>query len=236
VELDGRGVILQPRLGLNDGFIRVYQPATDRYAAYSYDWDQDITTLDYGTNTTEPVLVKVLKLRSERVSQVTVDGRPAEFKAETIGRDTYTAFTAPTGQHHIEIIKGQPVIQTAAVAVNSTPAILASPTPVAQPTPTPALAAARVEPATTAVTAGSGQTVDPSPAKPQPIATLSLAAKNARAGRQAVLQFISAGLIVLMSLLLLVLVALRRVAGWNHQPVAVVRQHAPQRAKTRSKK
>ena len=37
VELNGQGLTLQPRLGLNDGFIRVYQAATDRYAAASGD-------------------------------------------------------------------------------------------------------------------------------------------------------------------------------------------------------
>ena len=233
VELDGRGLTLQPRLGLNDGFIRVYQAATDRYVAYSYDWDQDVTTLDYGTNAAGPVLVKVLKLRSERVSQVMVDDQPVEFKAETIDRDTYIAFTAPTGQHHLEIYKGQAVAQAAAVAVNATPAVLISPTPTVRPTPTPALVAAEAAPTGAVVT--TEPAIDQQKPAPTAAPVNTVAAQNARATRQAVLQFISAGLIILMSLLLLVLVALRRVVGWNRRPVVATPRPAPKRFKTRSK-
>ncbi|HXV96876.1 MAG TPA: trehalase family glycosidase, partial [Anaerolineae bacterium] len=121
VELNGQGLTLQPRLGLNDGFIRVYQAATDRYAAYSYDWDQNITRIDYGTNAADPVQMKVLKLRSEQVRAVTIDGQPVEFETETIGHDTYTVFTAPSGQHSLEIAKGQPLVQPAAVEVEAGP-------------------------------------------------------------------------------------------------------------------
>ncbi|MFN8456611.1 MAG: hypothetical protein U0401_18415 [Anaerolineae bacterium] len=100
--------MLQPRLGLNDGLSGAYQAATDRYAAYSYDWDQNITRLDYGTNAAEPVQVKVLKLRSEQVNAVTVDGQPLAFETEKVGNDTYITFSAPSGQHRLEINKGQP--------------------------------------------------------------------------------------------------------------------------------
>ncbi len=114
VELDGGGLTLQPRLGLNDGHIRVYQAATDRYAAYSYDWNQTITKLSYGTNAKGAITIKLLKLRSEHIDTITIDGHPVEFKTETIGHDTYTVFTAPNGQHTVELTKGQPVVQIAA--------------------------------------------------------------------------------------------------------------------------
>jgi hypothetical protein len=117
--LDGQGLTMQPRLDLYDGFIRVYQPATDRYAAYQYDWDQNITRIDYGTNVTEPVTVKVLKRRTENVQAVAVDGKPVEFRLEILGYDTYVAFNAPPGQHSLEIIKGEPTVQPPPVA--STP-------------------------------------------------------------------------------------------------------------------
>lgn len=104
--LAGNGLTIQPRLGLNDGYVRVYQAATDRYAAYTYDWNQTVTRLDYGTNAKGAVTIKVLKLRSEQIGQVTVDGKPVDFETEAIGYDTYTIFDAPTGQHTVEIIKG----------------------------------------------------------------------------------------------------------------------------------
>lgn len=141
VELTGQGLILQPRLGLNDGYIRVYQPATDRYVAYTYDWDQNVTQFNYGTNANGSIIIKALKLRSEQISQVTINGQPIEFATETIGNDTYTVFAAPAGQHKIEIIKGHPLAQvaatkgdapiTSAAAADEAPA----PIPVERPAP-----------------------------------------------------------------------------------------------------
>jgi hypothetical protein len=118
VELAGNGLTLQPRLGLNDGYIRVYQAATDRYAAYTYDWDQTTTVLNYGTNATAPVHLRVLKLRSEQVSGIKINGRPVDYRTETVGNDTYLVFSAPSGQHRIEIKKGLPL-----AAADAPPAI-----------------------------------------------------------------------------------------------------------------
>jgi len=218
VELDGRGLTLQPRLGLNDGYIRVYQAATDRYAAYSYDWDQDVTRFDYGTNAADPVTVKVLKLRSEQIRTVTIDGRPVEFEAETIGHDTYTVFSAPSGQHRIEIVKGQPLVQPAAVAVEAAPALPLTPEPtrpsiapnLASPpavTPVPDSAPAEPDSADPAVaaavspdeTAASSSVTDSHPAS-----------ERTRQHRNAFFRFIGASLAILISLLLMVLVGLRR--------------------------
>lgn len=117
VRLDGRGLTVQPRLGLNDAYVRVYQPATDRYVAYTYDWNQTVTELNYGTNAGGVVTMKILKLRSESIGQVTIDGQPVEFSSESTGLDTYTVFNAPSGQHRVELIKGQPAAQAAALEV-----------------------------------------------------------------------------------------------------------------------
>jgi hypothetical protein len=108
MNLSGEGLTLQPRLGLNDGFIRVYQPATDRYAAYRYDWDQDVIKIDYGTNVAEPVLIEVLALRPEQVTTVTLDSRPVVFNIETVGNDAYVVLTGPAGQHSLEIVQSSP--------------------------------------------------------------------------------------------------------------------------------
>ncbi|MBN1994268.1 MAG: hypothetical protein JW953_16340 [Anaerolineae bacterium] len=231
VELDGRGLTLQPRLGLNDGFIRVYQAATDRYAAYSYDWGQDITRIDYGTNANGAVMIKVLKLRSEQVRQVTIDGHPVEFEPETIGHDTYTVLVGPGGQHSLEIIKGQPLAQPAAVEISQAPesnaaSQLKSPTPgaaannapaseaVSPAQATPARAPESVSLATEEVAADRPEIVQPEQASP--LSPETIAARNAHETRLAVLRFLSAGLIVLMSLMLLVLVAVRRMAGLGY--------------------
>jgi hypothetical protein len=202
VSLTGRGLTLVPRLGLNDGHIRVYQAATDRYAAYSYDWDQNVTRLDYGTNATEVVQVKVLKLRSEHIDRVLVDGQPVAFELETLGQDQYLVLTAPAGQHRLEIVKGAPPAKTA----------VDKPAPAAPPQPS-------VAPNLAASPAAAGSPAAPAAAPPQPTVdpppspTQIIAARNAREARLAVLQFASAGLIVLTCLALMVLVAIRRLAG-----------------------
>jgi hypothetical protein len=118
VKLDGRGLTLQPRLGLNDAYVRIYQPATDRYVAYTYDWDQTVTELNYGTNAGGVVTMKILKLRSEIISQVTIDGNPIEFSSENVGLDAYTVFEAPSGQHRLELFKNRPVAQAVALELS----------------------------------------------------------------------------------------------------------------------
>ncbi|MDX1524186.1 MAG: hypothetical protein R3264_21325, partial [Anaerolineae bacterium] len=120
VELTGSGLTLSPRLGLNDGFIRVYQAATDRYAAYSYDWNQGVTRLAYGTNA-EIVQFNVLTLQTEQISQVRLDDRPVPFSITTVGHDSYVTFSGPRGEHTIELVKGSnnpQAIETASLSTN----------------------------------------------------------------------------------------------------------------------
>ncbi len=245
VELDGRGLTLQPRLGLNDGFIRVYQSATDRYAAYSYDWDQDAIKIDYGTNASGLVTVKVLKLQSEQIRTVTVDDQPVEFETETIGHDTYTVFNAPTGQHHLEIIKGQPLAQPAAVAVTPQPTEEdAAPEPVP---PRPSMAPNPVSPPET-LAAQAPVVTEPDletelapenditvhtaemGASPVPSPVESIAARNTRQARQDFFRFVGASLTILICLELMVVVALRRITGLSHSPSPAGRRRVRARA------
>ena len=108
LKLDGNGLTIQPRLGLYDGFIRVYQPATDRYAAYEYDWGQDAISIDYGTNATGAIRVMVLQRPFETIQAVTLDDAPIDFTRATIGHDTYIVFSAPPGQHRLQLLKTSP--------------------------------------------------------------------------------------------------------------------------------
>ena len=234
VTLNGSGVTLQPRLGLNDGFIRVYQPATDRYVAYSYDWNQDLIMLDYGTNAPTALKVKLLKLRSEHITTVTVDGQAIEFETETIGHDTYTVFSAPSGEHRLEIIKGKPLARPAAVEVER-----ALPPPdqtVSQPaSPTPGIAPNLTSPPETIMHQEAMPELlfktDPAPSheiRPEEIADVDkaetpasqtsvekIATRNAQETRLAFFRFIGASLVILTCLELFVLAALRRLGGFR---------------------
>jgi len=136
IELSGQGLILQPRLGLTDGYIRVYQPATDRYAAYRYDWDQDVIRIDYGTNTAEPVVIKILTLRPEEVLTVTFDSQPVDFNIETVGNDSYVVLSGPSGQHGLEMVMGSPTTEPASSDISKD---TASPATSVIPNPGPAV-------------------------------------------------------------------------------------------------
>lgn len=199
IQLNGGGLTLQPRLGLNDGYIRVYQPATDRYAAYSYDWSQNVTRLNYGTNAKGAVLIKILKLQSEQVNAVTVDSHPVAFGLETVGNDTYVAFTAPEGQHTIEIIKGQPVVAEP-VAASETEQLNAS---------------------------SSGPSLAPNINSPHQMGMeqnlptgdtpASFATYLADESRQATLRLVGVGTVITISLILVAVIFIRRIVGLTPQ-------------------
>jgi hypothetical protein len=224
VDLTGQGLTLQPRLGLNDGYIRVYQPATDRYVAYSYDWDQDTSQLDYGTNAGGVVTIKLLKLRSEAVRGVAIDGQPVEFVEETVGLDTYLAFTAPSGRHTITILKGQPAPPKAAEALPSSETNLVDPAPDLPETAKPI---SPIEPSqannTSISTPPSAPTEAPSD-EFQAVIVETPAARIARENRAALFQCISVLLILFTSLGLMVIALLRRLAAFNQpKPIAYPR-------------
>lgn len=214
VTLDGSGLSLQPRLGLNDGFIRVYQPATDRYAAYSYDWDQNVTRIDYGTNAGAAVRFRVLKLRSEQISSVVLDGQPVAFEIEPLGNDLYLVFTAPSGQHSLEIIKGQPLPVTKSVEGQAPPVSEAS---VRSPLPSVANnpAAPRQPPAspaeTSPVRAGEVE-LEPAVSGEEADLKPKVSERTIARNRELFFRFVGAALAFLIGLELLVLVVIRRVA------------------------
>lgn len=205
IELSGSGLTLQPRLGLNDGYIRVYQAATDRYAAYTFDWDQTTTRLRYGTNAAGPVVVKLLKLRSEQVNSIKIDGRSVDFAPETIGQDTYLVFNAPSGQHTIDIDKGQPLAaaappadDVARIANPATPSIARNAPP--PPNASPAQIDAAIQQAYSAGNVGQ----------------IPVTVRVAREWRLELLQFASVMLVAVTSVGLLGLAVLRRRAGLSY--------------------
>ncbi|RME73985.1 MAG: hypothetical protein D6784_10940, partial [Chloroflexi bacterium] len=198
VSLTGQGAVIQPRLGLNDGFIRIYQPATDRYVAYSFDWGQEVNRLDYGTNAPAPVQIKILLLATERVQEVRLDGAVVAFDVAQVGQDSFLTLQGPSGEHRVELLKTTSSAASAptptggnggpGVSLNLAPTPEHLPVTVFRPTPVPL---------------------------PSPAAADRPAADPARLrqGYLRLLRYASAGLVLLTSLGLLVLAFLRRVVG-----------------------
>jgi hypothetical protein len=220
VDLTGQGLALQPRLGLNDGYIRVYQPATDRYVAYSYDWDQDTSQLDYGTNAGGDVTIKLLKLRSEAIQGVAIDGQTVEFVDETVGLDSYLVFTAPSGRHTITILKGQPAPPKAAEVLPSSETNLVDPAP---ELPEVANPISPIEPGHENDVSVSAPPSVPTeaPAEAQAVIAETPTARIARENRAALFQCISVLLILFTSLGLMVIALLRRLAALNQPKPAI---------------
>jgi hypothetical protein len=190
--------------------------------AYSYDWDQDASQLDYGTNAGGAVTVKLLKLRSENVQGVAIDGQPVEFVNETVGLDTYLAFTAPSGRHTITIHKGQPAQKPAEVLPSSE-------TNLVDPAPDPVEAAqpiSPIEPGQENNASVPASLPAPTEALSEPQATTAEtpAARIARENRAALFQCISVLLILFTSLGLIVVALLRRLTALSQpKPVAYPR-------------
>lgn len=102
VRLDQSGVELAPRLGPYEGYIHVYQPATDLYAAYRYNWKDGVATMNYGTNHTDPIRLRILLPFADRpVTTVALDGQAVAYTMERSGADTYVVLTAPPGKHQV---------------------------------------------------------------------------------------------------------------------------------------
>ena len=101
VEVSLDGVTLQPRLGWREGSVRVYQPSTDRYAAYAYRVAPTTIVMDYGTNVAQSVSLKILLPAGAR--QIRVDDQEVAFTRECKGKDCYAVFAAPSGSHRVVV-------------------------------------------------------------------------------------------------------------------------------------
>lgn len=103
VTIDRGGVELRPRLGDEEGFIRVFQPSTDRYAAYRYTPRTNALYLDYGTDGPEPVCAAVLLPPSHAVQEVRLDDQVVPHEVETVGSDSYATAEVPSGIHRLVV-------------------------------------------------------------------------------------------------------------------------------------
>jgi hypothetical protein len=210
IQLGGQGLVLQPRLGLNDAFVRVYQPATDRYAAYRYDWDQDVIQIDYGTNATQPVTIKILTSRPEQILGVSLDGQAIAFSIERVGNDAYVALSGPTGQHSLQITKGSP----SATPAEDKQSLAASVTPDAQPEVASALPARPSITETPSITEQGdkslAQQAEGAAAYGIPAANPDLALTEGRESDLKLIHYLATGLVVLSALGLIALIAIRR--------------------------
>lgn len=104
VSINLDGVELRPRLGDWPGFIRVYQPATGRYAAYRYTPTGDALYLDYGTAGPASLRLAVLVPPGRAAHEVRLDNEASQFTTQTIGGDVYAVVeNAPTGIHRLAV-------------------------------------------------------------------------------------------------------------------------------------
>ncbi len=103
VTLDLDGVTLQPRLGEQPGFIRVYQPAADRYAAYRYTPQPGALYVDYGSNASS-VLLSILLPAAQDAGDVRLDEQPVIHTVQSLGPERYVQVAVPSGIHRLTVV------------------------------------------------------------------------------------------------------------------------------------
>lgn len=113
VSITSRAIVLEPRLGPRDGFIRAYVPALDTYAAYRHRYlrESGEIELKIGTNSRQPVQVRVL-LPGPRASWSAKLGEHGiASRLEQRGLDTYLALEVPPGEHLLRLTPGAALAQ-----------------------------------------------------------------------------------------------------------------------------
>jgi hypothetical protein len=103
VSISRDGLRLEPRLGTHNGEVHVYQPATDRYAAYRYTYSADAITLRYGTNVTGEATIRLLIPAGRAAQSVRIGERNITPRREAVGNDVYVVFRAPSGVNTITV-------------------------------------------------------------------------------------------------------------------------------------
>jgi hypothetical protein len=103
IDISGREVRLTPRLDEMDGRVRVYEPATDVYAAYEYHSSPSRVTMQYGTNSPTALSVR-LPVRWRGNVVVRLDGRDVlPIVYERTGEEIVAAVVVPSGTHRVDL-------------------------------------------------------------------------------------------------------------------------------------
>jgi hypothetical protein len=119
VDISGREVRLTPRLDDMNGKVRVYEPASDVYAAYEYQARPQQVTLKYGTNSPTALSVRLpVRWRDEGPSTSSggtpstssggilarLDGRDVlPIVYERVGEQVVAAVVVPSGTHRVDL-------------------------------------------------------------------------------------------------------------------------------------
>lgn len=105
VYLKGRALDLRIRLGERMGRIRLRQPATDSYVAYSYSYDAagGSVKLDYESNLNSSGRLCLLLPEGLRPLSLSLDGAGRDFTVETTGEDSYACTATDWKPHRVEL-------------------------------------------------------------------------------------------------------------------------------------
>jgi hypothetical protein len=105
VSIVGKEVRVTPRLSDLTGGVRVYEPATDLYAAYEYSALERAESVQYGSNSPTALSIR-LSVRWSGATRARLDGHdylPVAY-ART-GQETVGTVIVPSGKHKVELFK-----------------------------------------------------------------------------------------------------------------------------------
>jgi hypothetical protein len=103
VSLSAEELSLTVRLGTERGRIHLHQPATDTFVAYRYEPGASSIVLEYDGNHPRPGRVALRVPSGRQVVGVTLDGKPAAFRASAVGRDRFVTVDTRWGPHRLEV-------------------------------------------------------------------------------------------------------------------------------------
>jgi hypothetical protein len=105
VYLSEQTLNLKIRLGDQPGQIHLYQPATDKYVAYSYCYSEtaESVRITYESNSPGVGKVCVLLPKNRQAEKLTIDGKKRTLTRETTGEDTYGCFSTDWKRHQSEL-------------------------------------------------------------------------------------------------------------------------------------
>jgi hypothetical protein len=105
INLSADALSLAIRLGEQLGQIHLYQPATDTFIAYQYNYEKAQKTIRarYESNFPRAGSVKILLPAGQQVKTVLVDSKEVRFDTETIGEDAYLALATDWKPHQVQV-------------------------------------------------------------------------------------------------------------------------------------